>query len=163
VAQALAIRHPEAVRALGLVDTTAYYGPEGPSSWAQRAAQARDGGMASLTQFQLDRWFSDGFREVRPDLCAAVLDLFAATDLAGYTEACTALGAMDLREALGDVRCPTVVVVGEHDPATPPAHSEEIARRVPGARLAVLPGGKHLTAVERPLAVLAQMTDLLDA
>jgi len=163
VAQALAVRHPDQVRALALLDTTAYYGPEAPAAWAQRADQARQKGLLSLAQFQLERWFSDAFRRHRPDICDAVLDLFSQTDLDGYTDACTALGAMDLRQDVEAIGCPTVVVVGEHDQATPLAHAEDIGHRVRGSKVHVVRDCKHLTAVERPAAVLGLVADVLGA
>jgi 3-oxoadipate enol-lactonase len=126
-------------------------------AWADRVAKARAEGMAALTGFQLDRWFSDAFRARRPDLCDATLALFADTDLQGYADACTALGAMDLRQAIGSIACPTVVVVGEHDLATPVAHAEDLHRRIAGSSLHVIPGCKHLSAVERPAAVLGHL------
>lgn len=163
VAQALAAGHQHLVRALALLDTSAWYGNGAPTSWAERAATARDDGMAALTDFQLERWFSDGFRQRRPDVCAAALGLFGATGLDGYTAACTALGAMDLRQAIEAITCPTVVVVGEDDGATPLAHAEDIHRRINGSTLCVLAGCKHLSAVERPGAVLGHVADVIGA
>lgn len=163
VAQAVAVRHPDLVRALVLLDTTAWYGPGAPAAWADRVAKARAGGMAALTGFQLDRWFSDAFRARRPDLCDATLALFADTDPHGYADACTALGAMDLREAIGSITCPTVVVVGEHDQATPVAHAEDIHGRIAGSSLHVIGGCKHLSAVERPATVLGHMAAAVGA
>lgn len=161
VAQALAINHPDRVGALVLMDTTACYGPDGADSWAQRADQARRAGMASLSEFQLDRWFSDDFRRLRPDLCSAVLEIFRGSDVEGYAGACAALGTMDLRPGLATISCPTVVIVGEHDQATPPAHAEQLHRAIAGSTLHVLAGCKHLSAVERPAAVMGLSADLL--
>lgn len=163
VAQAVAVRHPELVRALGLVDTTAWYGPHALETWADRVAQVQARGMVGLAGFQLDRWFSDDFRAHRPDLCDATLALFTATNVQGYADACTALGAMDLRQGIENITCPTVVVVGEHDYATPVAHAEDIQRRIVGASMHVLAGCKHLSAVERPAAVLAHVAATIGA
>ena len=163
VAQALAIRHPDKVSALALVDTTAHYGPDAAESWEKRADQARREGLASLAEFQLERWFSDELRRRRPDICSAVLEVFSGVSLEGYEAACKALGALDLRQGLTGISCPTVVVVGEHDHATPLTHAEELHRGIAGSSLHVLAGCKHLSAVERPAAVLALIADLLGA
>lgn len=161
VAQAFAARYPDVVRALALVDTTAWYGPDAPASWAARAAKAQHEGVASLAEFQIERWFSEEFRERRPDVCAATLELFTTTGLAGYAAACTALGIMDLREAIQTITCPTVVVVGRGDKATPPSHAEDIRQRISGSTLHVIEGCKHLTAIERPAAMLAYVADTI--
>lgn len=42
---------------------------------------------------------------------------------------------------LGSIRVPTLVLVGRDDILTPPAFSKALAKKIRGARLAVLPGG----------------------
>ena len=66
VALAFAARHPARTSALGLIDTTAWYGPEAPKNWAARANQAVEKGLASLVDFQTTRWFGDDFRANNP-------------------------------------------------------------------------------------------------
>ena len=45
--------------------------------------------------------------------------------------------------ALGRITAPTLVIHGAADPLVPKANSEDIARRIPGARLAVIEGMAH--------------------
>lgn len=149
VAQALAIRHPHRVRALGLVDTTAWYGPTAPEDWASRAAIAQNKGMRALSEFQLGRWFSDDFRRSSPEACAELLEVFASNDVPSYVASCHALGEFDARRGLADVVVPTAVIVGELDEATPPAMAEDLHGRIGGSTLHMVPGSKHLTAHER--------------
>jgi len=52
---------------------------------------------------------------------------------------------------LGTIRAPTLVVVGEDDPITPVAQSEQIAHGIPSARLAIVPGAGHLVNIEKPV------------
>ena len=162
VAQALTIRHPDLVGRLGLVDTTAWYGPGASAAWASRATQAREKGLDSLAGFQLDRWFTDEFRQQRPEQGEALLKIFRRNRLENYVASCTALGAMDLRDGLGKIAIPTAVVVGELDSATPPSHARELAGAISGAQLTVLPACKHLSAVERPASVIAALSPILD-
>lgn len=150
VAQAFASRHAERTVALALIDTTAWYGPDAARQWAQRADKAHDSGMRSLSEFQLDRWFSDRFRQDHPRLCGDLLERFARNDLASYEATCRALGAFDLRDRVAALRVPALVIVGSDDPATPPSHSRDLCERIPGAALHVLQGARHLTPVERP-------------
>jgi pimeloyl-ACP methyl ester carboxylesterase len=64
---------------------------------------------------------------------------------------------------LGGVRAPTLVVVGEQDLLTPPWTCEEVATRIPGARLEVIrgSGSSHLVALERPDDFNALVTSFL--
>lgn len=161
VAQALAVRHPERVDALGLIDTTAWYGPTAPAAWAERAERALAGGLRSLSEFQLTRWFSAGFRAANSDLCAELLDVFAANDPGSYAASCRAMGAVDLREGVRRIDVPTTVVVGELDEATPPAHAKDLHSRIRGSTLHIVPGSKHLTPYERPAEVADRLEPIL--
>ena len=53
------------------------------------------------------------------------------------------------------------MIAGEKDAGTPPAMSEEIVRRMPAARLAIIPGAAHLSAVEKPREFGALVVDFL--
>jgi len=54
-----------------------------------------------------------------------------------------AIMRFDRRKRLGEIRCPTLVVVAADDALTPAFYSEELAARIPGAQLAVLKTGGH--------------------
>lgn len=54
-----------------------------------------------------------------------------------------AIVAFDRRARLPEIRTPTLVVVAADDMITPRFYSDELASRIPGAKLAVLPGGGH--------------------
>jgi proline iminopeptidase len=58
--------------------------------------------------------------------------------------------AVDLRPELGRVRCPTLVVCGEHDFICGPAWNRPIAAGIPGAELHVIAGVGHLPQYEAP-------------
>lgn len=68
---------------------------------------------------------------------------------------------VDSRPLLPSIRCPTLVLVGEQDIATPPQLSEEMAAAIPGARLVRVPDCGHLSTLERPEAVTKAMTEWL--
>src|SRR3982074_1814774 len=62
IALAFAAAYPARTAALGLVDTTAWYGAEAPKQWAERGSRAATAGMAALVEFQTTRSFGDEFR-----------------------------------------------------------------------------------------------------
>lgn len=59
---------------------------------------------------------------------------------------------------LGGIRANTLVVTGSHDRVVPPANSRVLAGRIPGASLAVVPGGHDLQRPE-PASSLARVVD----
>jgi pimeloyl-ACP methyl ester carboxylesterase len=54
---------------------------------------------------------------------------------------------------LGQIKCPTLVVVGGADALTPPALSETMAQGIAGAKLEVIHGSGHISTLERPADV----------
>jgi 3-oxoadipate enol-lactonase len=66
VALAFAGLHPNRATALGLIDTTAWYGEDAPQAFRKRAEAAREKGMRGLVGFQITRWFSDAFAASNP-------------------------------------------------------------------------------------------------
>jgi pimeloyl-ACP methyl ester carboxylesterase len=67
----------------------------------------------------------------------------------------------DMRPWLADIRCPLLVACGDHDWATPLAHSREIAQAVPQARLEVVRDAGHLMTWEQPETVNALLLQWL--
>jgi pimeloyl-ACP methyl ester carboxylesterase len=56
----------------------------------------------------------------------------------------------DLTARLAEIRAPTLLLYGGADPISPPQVSRLLESRIPGARSAVVPGGTHAFAHERP-------------
>jgi 3-oxoadipate enol-lactonase len=163
IALAFAIRHPRRLSALGLIDTTAWYGADAPENWQQRANAARTEGLASLIDFQLTRWFGEKFREENPQIVRASVEIFLRNDVEAYAETCRMLGACDLRAGLPAIKVPTAIVVGEEDYATPPAMAEAMHKAIAGSTLTVLAGARHLTPLERPDEITAALEKLAGA
>jgi pimeloyl-ACP methyl ester carboxylesterase len=69
------------------------------------------------------------------------------------------IGRPDSRPGLAAISCPTVVLVGEGDEATPPELAREIAAGIPGSRLVVIPDSGHLSTLERPDAVTKALVE----
>jgi pimeloyl-ACP methyl ester carboxylesterase len=65
----------------------------------------------------------------------------------------------DSRMGLAAISCPTLVVAGADDEVTTPDQATEIADRVPGARLVVIPDCGHLSTLEQPAAVRHVLVD----
>jgi 3-oxoadipate enol-lactonase len=161
VAQDFAARHPGRVQGLVLVDTTAWYGPEASKTWAERAGIARAQGLGALAPFQAERWFGASFSAAKPEVLARWIEVFRANDLDCYGAACAMLGAADLRPLLAQIAAHTIVMVGEHDTATPPAMARDLAAGIAGAALRIIPGAKHLSPIEKPEAVAAAIAERL--
>lgn len=69
----------------------------------------------------------------------------------------------DARPDLGRIACPTLVLCGRQDALTPLALSEEMAGAIPGATLAIVEDSGHLSTMEQPAAVNAQLAVWLES
>jgi 3-oxoadipate enol-lactonase len=143
-------RHPARVRTLVMADSTAWYGEKAPVTWAERADGVLAKTRAEQVPFQVDRWFTERFRQAEPERVQQVVSIFLATDSPAHAQACHALGQMDSRKLLAGVTARTLAFAGDEDYATPPAMSEYVAEHVPGGVALILPGLRHLSLVECP-------------
>jgi 3-oxoadipate enol-lactonase len=161
IGQAFALRHAERLGKLVIANSTSSYGPEGRKTWEARAKMVEDGGVAVIRDMVASRYFSDDFRAAQPAAVDDVMQRFIRTPKEGYLGCCDAIAALDFSSDLGRIRAPTLVIAGGADAGTPPAMSEAIARAIPGARLAVIPGAAHLSAVEKPAEFNALVREFL--
>lgn len=155
VGQELALRHPAQVKALVLANTTSSYPPEAQAGWAQRIAGIQQGGLVSIVDGALQRWFHEGFRSAHPGTVAMWRERVLACDPAAYIACCEAISQVDTTRRLPAIDVPTLVIAGALDVGTPPAFAEVIAARIPGAQLTVLPEASHLSVLEQPEAFRA--------
>jgi 3-oxoadipate enol-lactonase len=108
------------------------------------------------------RWFTKGFIERAPQEIDRMKAMFLASNREGYAACVEAIRDMDFRATNPGITAPTLVIVGAHDPATPPSYGEEIARQIKGAKLASL-GASHISNVEQPAAFSKAVLDFIKA
>ena len=102
---------------------------------------------------------------VGPDVAEEVYERIVASVSAlhvdSYIKTIEATTRYDRSGVLAEIAVPTLVIGGEHDSLTPPAMKRELAERIPGARLEILPGCGHMANMERPDAFNAIVLDFL--
>jgi pimeloyl-ACP methyl ester carboxylesterase len=67
----------------------------------------------------------------------------------------------DVMARLGEIRLPSLVVVGGEDRLTPPKYSEYLTRSLPGAKLEVIERAGHFVSLEQPDFVNRAVRDFL--
>ena len=157
----MAIRHPNIATKLVLADCGAAFSEAGRDAFRNMAAASKAKGLAAITDVAMRRLFAPEFQAENPDLMHDRREAFLRTDPEVFRAACDALSELDLRPQLGQVKVPALVVVGEHDEATPPPMSHEIAAGLPQARLKIIPGCAHVPQLQAPQAFLAAVGDFL--
>jgi 3-oxoadipate enol-lactonase len=157
-----ALSRPLLIRSLVLCDTTACYGPGLRPMWEDRIRIAETEGMtAALVDRTMDIWFTASFRSREKDTVKRIAAMLERSDPRGYAAAIRAIGFVDLTERIAAIRCPTLIVVGEQDPGTPPAMARVIHERIPDAQLLVLSGAAHCAVVEASNPFLSALMSFL--
>ena len=150
VGQAFVLRHPARLAKLVIANSTCSYGAEGRPMWQARAKLVQEGGLEAIRAMVEARYFSEEFRAREPARVAEVMERFMQTPVEGYLGCCDAIAKLDYADDLIRAKAKTLVIAGSLDAGTPPAMSESITAKIPGARMATIIGAAHLSAAEKP-------------
>ena len=148
VALQMAIRHPGLADKLVLADCGAAFSESGREAFRNMAGAAKANGLSAITDVAMRRLFAPEFQASHPELMRDRREAFLKTEPEVLQQACTALAELDLRGELSRVKVP--VLVGEHDEATPPPMSIELAEMLPNARLEIVTGCAHVPQLQAP-------------
>jgi len=154
VAQHVAVRHPDRVAALVLVDTKLEADtPEARAARADLAVKVGRLGQGIVADAMVPRLLAPaaaaapGRAAIEDVLRSAIL----AQPIAGIQAALAALAARpDMTEPMAHVLAPTLLVCGAEDAITPPDCLERAEQVMPCARLLIVPGAGHMTPLEAP-------------
>jgi len=145
IGQVLALEHPRRLRSLVLSATWA-----GPDPYFRRLFEARKGVLlsqgveaylrASALCMSPPAWVSAHDALLDEQLAASLAEAAPVEVTASRIDA---ILRHDRRARLHDIHLPTLVIVAQDDAITPRFYSDELASRVPGAKLVVLDSGGH--------------------
>ena len=158
VAQEVALRHSDRVRALVL-------GASSAGGWAAYKPPASSPAQTFLLRAGLmgpeeAEWaavpytYAERTRRFRPERIAADLEhrLSSLPEPLGYMHQAAAVAAHDAYDRLNQVAAPTLVVHGEEDIFIPPANALVLAEKIPGAELQMWPDAGHMYIIDEPRA-----------
>ena len=145
-------RHPEMVRALVICDSgPGYRNAEARAAWNKRAHER----AAELESKGLDV-LAGRSREMRE----AMGHHASAQGLAHSARGMLAQDGSEVIDGLGSIKVPTLVIVGDQDqPFLAPC--EYMAKKIPGARLEVIPGAGHSSTLDQPAIFNRVLGDFL--
>jgi pimeloyl-ACP methyl ester carboxylesterase len=165
VALRIAIRRPELLKSLILVDTSADPEPsENLPKYNLLKLFVRWIGPWAVTGQIMPIMFGQKFLTdpARADLVEKWRGQFTQNDRIGVTRAVT---AVITREAVYDqidtIMTPSLIIVGEKDVGITPDKSERMHERIPNSKMVTIPDAGHMTPVEEPDAVITALKDFL--
>jgi 3-oxoadipate enol-lactonase len=159
VGQWLAIHNAHRIGRLVLANTSAHM--PSTASWDARIASVFKYGVTAIGSAVVERWFTPEFRAQSPVPAMSQAMLVGISPL-GYMAACVAIRDMDFSDSVSTITCPTLIIGGLHDPATPPPHSIQLAKAITGAAIIWLEAA-HLSNAEQPQLFATAVNDFLSA
>jgi len=157
IGQQLALTVSDRLEKLAIIASAARFAD--PPSWAVRAAQVREQGTEILVPSRTGTWFTAEWAEEEPAAAERLLAVLRATPPEGYAACCEAIGAFDVRDRLGEITAPTLLVAGAEDPATTVDMVRLLADGIPDSEFLVVPGAAHLPNATHPRVVNAALRD----
>ena len=158
-------RAPQRLAGIALLDTGVSPLADGEAGERETTGRhellelARERGMAQMAA----RWVQGmiwGPRLHETALVATVIDMFARSHAEVFAAQIRALLARpDASGLLPGIRCPALVLCGEQDSWAPADRHREMAAKIPGARLVLVPECGHMSTLERPEAVTRALLD----
>lgn len=147
-------KYRERVKGLVLADTRAQADTaEGKEGRFQMAQTAYKKGPAAIADIMIPKLLSSATIQTRPEIVQKVRTMIEGNQVSGITGDLMAMAKRpDSTPLLHQITCPTQIIVGELDLATPPSDAKLMAEEIPGARLALIPNAAHLANLEQPEA-----------
>ncbi len=162
IGQAFALKYPGVFQSMLLADTTSRRPPDAAKMWGDRVKTAQEKGMDALVESTLARWFTEPYRNARKDVMERIANDIRNTPVAGFIGCCHAISKVDYLDRLKEIRCPALVMVGEHDHGTPPEAARVIQQNLPGSELKIIPSAAHLSNIEQAQVFNDAMIGFLD-
>lgn len=103
--------------------------------------------MAEVAKARITMAFTDA---VDPVMRLHLIEAVALSNKEAYERAARAVFGFSSCARLGEIRAPTLVIVGEEERTFPRAWMEDLAARIRGARLVRIAGAAHISNMERP-------------
>jgi len=142
IARNFALRYPERVARLVLANTTPGFDAMSPEEVRKFVAERKNRTPESMKALIS--------RHARPGAYEDLLASFKALRQASYLKTLEASVAQDRAAPIQKIRVPTLVVTSDEDKVYPPSVARDMAKRIPGAQLAVISGAGHLSNLEQP-------------
>jgi len=145
-------KYPTDLKAFILVDTKAEADtPDGKAGRNKMIETARTSGSKPIAATMLPKMITSQSQQSRPQLAAQVNAIMEACPAQTIEHALAAMrDRNDFRDCLPSVAEPTLIIVGDADPITPPAVAESMNKAIPHSRLVIIKGAAHLSTMEQP-------------
>jgi pimeloyl-ACP methyl ester carboxylesterase len=164
IARRFAMDHGGHLSALAILNSAHLRTKDEQDAILARVTQARANGPAETIEAALVRWFGDDFRKANPQVMDQIRRWVLANNKNVYPGIYQVLadGVTEIASPANPPSCPVLVMTGSQDYGNSPEMSKTIAAEIPGAKLVILDGLRHMGMAEDPKTVNAELTAFLD-
>lgn len=145
-------KYADRVKGMVLADTKAQADTaEGKEGRFQMAQLAYKHGPSAIADLMLPKLLSPAAIQSKPEIVQRVRTMIEGNQMSGIVGDLMAMAERpNSMPFLKEITCPTQIIVGDLDQATPPADATLMAEQIPHARLAIIPNAAHLSNIEQP-------------
>ncbi len=165
IAGEFAARHPDKLDRLILMSTIFRRSEAERRSVLARLARAENDADSDNARSSIERWFSPAYIRSHEERISAFRKRLLTNSKENFLAAYRIFAASDetLPSAGPRIKCPTLVVTGEHDAGSTPVMAEALANAISDAKLEIVPEQKHMLPVESPETIAGLLTKFLSS
>src|SRR5207249_5505911 len=140
LAQKFAAKYANRLSAVVLCGPLTELAQAGKDAFVKRAETVQKEGMIAVADQVLAGALTPATREGNPALAGMVREMLLANDPACYAGHCHALLNGSAKADQAQIKCPTLILVGDQDAVTPLSKARAIAAAIPGgAQIRIVP------------------------
>lgn len=161
IAQTVALTHAERVERLVLISGVYDRGDKARDAVQKRLERAERNGPGSITQAAIDRWFTNAYRNSHPQQIEMIEQRLRTNTAEAFLPAYRLFADADrqLVGRLDNIKAPALVITGEDDTGSTPEMARRMSEAMPGAKLRIIPGVRHML----PLEAADELNTMLNA
>ncbi len=148
MAVALAIRHGTRIGKLVLADTGPGFPDAAKAPLRLLADRVEDSGMEVVLDAAMARMFPQPYIDANPGIIAERKAALATCNPKAFAATARALANVDMANEIGNIKNPTMIMVGLEDVTTPPALSHALHDGIAGSILVEIPGCGHCPQIQ---------------
>ena len=160
IAMSLAMKAPQRLSKIVLCNTAPQIGSA--EVWNARIETVAQGGMTTIVDGVLERWFTPTFRANSPAAVESTRKMLLNTPATGYVATCAAIRDYNVSDSIATIRVPALIISGSYDPVTSPQAGHFMAENIHGAVYKELPAA-HLSNIEAAAAFTSELSIFLKA
>jgi 3-oxoadipate enol-lactonase len=154
-------RHPDQVKSIVFCNPAPGVDPSRAGVLNERADQAEKLGMRGVMAITLDKSYPPELSDRQT--YEAYRGRYLGNDPVGFGLAHRMLARTNMLHLLPQIKVPTMVVAGRHDTVRPPAGTEELAKKIPGARFEIIEEAGHFLPTTGPKTLVRLLNEFLPA